>query len=113
MLVENEAALLSALKTDLNKPQQEAVMGEIDFCRNEILGLLRNIRAWTRPQVINQIIEQPQNFLKRHLQAAEASPLTLLDQVSTVPEPYGVCLVIGAWNFPVQVNILINPLENA
>ena len=64
MLVENEAALLSALKTDLNKPQQEAVMGEIDFCRNEILGLLRNIRAWTRPQVINQIIEQPQNFLK-------------------------------------------------
>jgi len=87
MLVENEAALLSALKTDLNKPQQEAVMAEIDFCRNEILGLLRNIRAWTRPQ------------------AAEASPLTLLDQVSTVPEPYGVCLVIGAWNFPVQLSL--------
>ena len=33
MLVENEAAFISALKTDLNKPLQETIMAEIDFLR--------------------------------------------------------------------------------
>ena len=67
MLVENEAAFISALKTDLNKPLQETIMAEIDFlrfqpkkfsvniyifdaphARNDIIGLLREIDDWTQ-----------------------------------------------------------------
>ena len=33
MLEENEAAFLSALKSDLNKPHQDSIMAEIDFLR--------------------------------------------------------------------------------
>merc|ERR1711936_1077503 len=64
MLVENEAAFISALKTDLNKPLQETIMAEIDFLRNDIIGLLREIDDWTQDTYVPK------------------SPLTLLDTVS-------------------------------
>ena len=48
MLVENESIFLEALKTDLNKPKQEAFMAEIDFLKNDIISIKRNIREWTK-----------------------------------------------------------------
>ena len=48
MLVEHEATFLEALKTDLNKPKQEAFMAEIDFLKNDIISIKRNIREWTK-----------------------------------------------------------------
>ena len=48
MLIENESTFLDALKTDLNKPRQEAYMSEIDFLKNDIISILRNIREWTK-----------------------------------------------------------------
>lgn len=50
MLVENEAAFISALKSDLNKPVQETIMAELDFLRNDVIGLLRHIDEWTQDQ---------------------------------------------------------------
>merc|ERR1711936_1375740 len=90
MLVENEAAFISALKTDLNKPPQETIMAEIDFLRNDIIGLLREIDDWTQDTYVPK------------------SPLTLLDTVLTHPEPYGVVLVIGAWNYPLQLATVLS-----
>ena len=48
MLIENESTFLDALKADLNKPRQEAYMSEIDFLKNDIISILRNIREWTK-----------------------------------------------------------------
>ena len=48
MLIENEATFINALKMDLNKPIQESIMAEIDFLKNDIIGILRNIKAWTK-----------------------------------------------------------------
>jgi len=87
MLVENEATFISALKADLNKPVQETIMAEIDFLRNDVIGLLREIDDWTKDTYVPK------------------SPLTLLDTVLTHPEPYGVVLVIGAWNYPLQLSL--------
>ena len=50
MLVENEATFLAALKSDLNKPQQDAYMGEIDFLKNDVISTLRHIKEWTKDQ---------------------------------------------------------------
>jgi len=87
MLVENEATFISALKADLNKPVQETIMAEIDFLRNDIIGLLREIDDWTKDTYVPK------------------SPLTLLDTVLTHPEPFGIVLVIGAWNYPLQLSL--------
>ena len=48
MLEENEDQFLAALKSDLNKPVQEALMSEIDMLKNEIIGILRHIKEWTQ-----------------------------------------------------------------
>jgi len=87
LLVEEEDTLLAALKTDLNKPTQESIMAEIDFLKNDIIGLLRHIKQWTKDQPV------------------EKAPTTLLDEVMIHPEPYGVVLVIGAWNYPLQLTL--------
>jgi len=87
MLVENEATFLAALKSDLNKPTQDACMGEIDFLKNDVISILRHIREWTKDQF------------------CEKSPLTLLDTVFVHPEPFGTVLVIGAWNFPLHLTL--------
>jgi len=87
MLVEHEATFLEALKTDLNKPKQEAFMAEIDFLKNDIISIKRNIREWTKDKFV------------------EKSPLTLLDTVFMHPEPFGTVLVIGAWNFPLHLTL--------
>jgi len=86
MLVENEGTFVAALKTDLNKPLQESIMTEIDFLRNDIISILRNIKSWTKDQ------------------KCEASPTSALDSAFIHPEPYGVALVIGAWNYPLQLS---------
>jgi len=87
MLVENEATFLAALKSDLNKPKQDAYMSEIDFLKNDVISTLRNIKDWTKDQI------------------CEKSPLTLLDTVFMHPEPFGTVLVIGAWNFPLHLTL--------
>ena len=33
------------------------------------------------------------------------SPITLFDSPSLHPEPYGVVLVLGAWNFPLHLTL--------
>ena len=50
MLVDNEAKWLAALKSDLNKPYQESCLSEIDFLKNELISLRRNIRTWAKDQ---------------------------------------------------------------
>lgn len=90
MMEENEDAFLAALKLDLGKPKAESVMAEIDFLKNDVIGLLRDIKKWTKDQPV------------------EKSPLTILDTAYLHPEPYGVALIMGAWNFP--LNLTLSPL---
>jgi len=87
MLEENEDQFLAALKSDLNKPVQEALMSEIDMLKNEIIGILRHIKEWTQTIKV------------------EKSPITLFDGVFMQPEPYGTALIIGAWNFPLLLTM--------
>ena len=123
MLVENEAAFISALKTDLNKPLQETIMAEIDFLRLFLSTQRRHflsIYTYLMPLMPGMTLlvfyeklttgpktrEDPFStfsypsilflpILKSPPRYVPKSPLTLLDTVLTHPEPYGVVLVIG------------------
>jgi len=87
MLDENEDKFIAALKSDLNKPVQESIMAEIDYLKNEVIGILRHIDEWTQDQYVDK------------------SPVTLLDTAFLHPEPFGVVLVLGAWNFPLHLTL--------
>lgn len=87
MLVTNEAVLAEAIKQDLRKPYFEAIITEIEFVRNEIHSILNNLESWAKPQKVSKTL------------------MTLFDSVYLYPEPYGVALIIGAWNYPLMLTL--------
>lgn len=92
-LTDNEDALFRALKEDLNKPAFEAYGGEIAIVLHEIDHALRYLRSWSKPRRVK-------------------TPLALFPARCFVhPVPFGVVLIIGPWNFPVQ--LMLAPLVGA
>ena len=65
----------------------EAVLTEIDYCLNEITYVLNHLDSWMSPQYVKKDFANQFNDLYTH------------------PEPYGVVLVIGAWNYPLQLTV--------
>jgi acyl-CoA reductase-like NAD-dependent aldehyde dehydrogenase len=88
-----EHELFRALKEDLHKPAFEAYGGESAIVVNEIDHAARHLRSWARPKRL-------------------PTPLAQFPARAFVqPEPYGVALIIGPWNFPVQ--LMFAPLVGA
>lgn len=93
MVTENETVLFSALRQDLHKPPFEAYGGDIGSVLREIDHSLAHLRSWMRPKRVR-------------------TPIVYFPAVcSIVSEPYGVALIIGPWNFPVQ--LILCPLVGA
>jgi aldehyde dehydrogenase (NAD+) len=92
-LVQAEGDLLEALREDLGRPPAEAYASEVGFVLSEIDFTLRHLAGWARPR-------------------KERTPALLFPATSWIqPEPYGCTLVIGPWNYPVQ--LLLVPLLGA
>ncbi|RUO40644.1 aldehyde dehydrogenase family protein [Pseudidiomarina aestuarii] len=93
LIVDNEEDLLQALHDDLGKSTAEGWLTEIGFLRSDIKHTLKHLRRWMRPQRVSQpLLAWPG---KSYLQ----------------PEPLGVVLIMGAWNYPIQ--LLLSPLVAA
>ena len=93
MMVENEADIAAALKDDLGKPFAESCTAEIDLVAKDAAYARKRLRRWTRPQRV-------------------ATPLATQPGRSSVEAaPYGVALIIGAWNYPFQ--LVLAPLVGA
>jgi aldehyde dehydrogenase (NAD+) len=86
-ILQNEQAIYDALKADFNKPVFETYTSEIGVVLEEIGIMLSNIKKWSAPQQVGTGIA---NFPARSYIYAE---------------PFGVSLVIGAWNYPFQLTI--------
>lgn len=85
-----EEAIIEAVQKDLNKPRFEAYASEIGVVYDEINLALKNLKSWSKPR-------------------RTSSPLTAFPSRSyIIPEPKGVCLIIGPWNYPFQ--LVIGPL---
>lgn len=93
LLEENESEFVKALKCDLKKPRFESIMTEVDFVLNDIRSALNNLDSWIRPKYVSKCF------------------VTLVDDNYIYYEPYGVVLVLGAWNYPVQ--LAFSPLVGA
>jgi acyl-CoA reductase-like NAD-dependent aldehyde dehydrogenase len=85
---EQEAAILAALKADLGKGLAEALTAEVLVLAKDADYARKRLKRWAAPERV-------------------ATPLTAKPGKSrVVREPYGVCLIIGAWNFPFQLTLL-------
>jgi aldehyde dehydrogenase (NAD+) len=93
LIVDYENSINQALVADLKKPLLETYTSEIAIIIKEINNTLRNLKKWSQPQV----------------KAVSWQLLPAFGQI--YPEPLGLVLIIGAWNYPVQLNIL--PLVGA
>ena len=88
-----EPALLEALHADLRKSPQEAYTAEIGLVLGDLRHAIRRLPAWMKPQ-------------RRH------TPLLAWPARGFIrPEPYGVALIFGPWNYPFQ--LLLSPLVGA
>lgn len=93
MLIENRREIEQALHADLGKHPMEAVITEIGMVIAEIDYALPRLRRWMRARTV---------------------PLPLMlapARGRIVAEPLGVVLIIGPWNYPLQ--LVLNPLVGA
>lgn len=88
MLEENEFAWLGALKKDLNKPPVEAYASELGVLLNEIDEMKKHLSGWMQPKTKQRLL------------------LTGLEEVEISRKPYGSVLVIGPWNYPLQLALM-------
>jgi aldehyde dehydrogenase (NAD+) len=92
-LVTHESALIAALHSDLRKSPTEAYVSEIGFLLSEVRHALRHLSTWIKPH-------------------RRKAPLLAWPARGFVqPEPYGVALILGPWNYPLQ--LLLSPLVGA
>jgi aldehyde dehydrogenase (NAD+) len=89
-LIQGKETVFDALKSDLSKSYFEAFATEYSFVNQELDHAIKNIRRWVRPKRV-------------------ATPLAHHPATSFIyPEPYGIALIIGPWNYPFQ--LMIAPL---
>jgi aldehyde dehydrogenase (NAD+) len=87
MMNECESDLFAALQSDLGKSAMESFTTETSYVSGDAAYSYKNLSRWTRKKrVSTPIVGQPG---KSWVQ----------------PEPLGVVLVIGAWNYPVQLSL--------
>jgi aldehyde dehydrogenase (NAD+) len=87
------SAIFEALWADLRKPQLEGYLTEVGFVINEIDDTLQHLDRWMKPE-------------RKH-----TSLLAQPGRSWTTHDPLGVVLIIGTWNYLVQ--LLLAPLVGA
>lgn len=92
-IVRHEADFLTALHADLRKSSHEAYASELGHVLGEIRHAIRNLHSWMKPE--------------RRRAPLFAWP----SQAALHRVPFGVALIIGPWNYPVQ--LLLTPLVGA
>uniref|UniRef100_A0A6P7FNJ0 Aldehyde dehydrogenase family 3 member B1-like n=1 Tax=Diabrotica virgifera virgifera TaxID=50390 RepID=A0A6P7FNJ0_DIAVI len=89
-LLKEEENICNALYQDLRKSVQESLISEIELVKYEIKSALKCLRSWSQPQKVKRTI------------------VNILDDLLITSDPYGVVVIIGAWNYPIL--ILLAPL---
>ncbi|GGY50559.1 aldehyde dehydrogenase family protein [Parvularcula lutaonensis] len=89
----HEDDIVDVLAKDLGKPKAESLIAEVDYVTKECQLAAKKCESWARPRKVG-------------------TPLSNMPAKSMiVPEPFGVALIIGAWNYPLQE--VFGPLAGA
>ena len=92
-LMEREKDIFAALAADLGKPATEAFGAEIGVTLTELRLSRKKLRSWMKPERVG------------------TSAVAMPGRSHIYREPLGVTLIIGAWNYPLQLVLL--PLVGA
>ncbi|RUT09649.1 aldehyde dehydrogenase [Dulcicalothrix desertica PCC 7102] len=92
-IMQYEHEITQALKADLNKPEFEVYGAEFSLIFTEIADAIKHLKNWVKPQ-------------RKGLELS-----FLPGSAYLYPEPLGVGLIIGPWNYPFQLSLL--PLVGA
>jgi aldehyde dehydrogenase (NAD+) len=88
MVVENDKRICEAVMKDLGKHEVEAFQGETMAIVGEVDFAMKNLKSWMDTEFVTH-------------------PLTLKPGESKiVKQPKGVTLIIGPWNFPINLTFL-------
>jgi len=87
VLKSNEQALYDAIYQDFKKSEFETFTSELALVYHDISDAKRNLKSWGSVKRVGT------NFLNFPAKSY------------IIPEPLGVCLVIGAWNYPYQLSL--------
>lgn len=92
-ILRHEKDLYEALYADLKKSPEESWVTELGMVIAEINVAIKKMHRWIKPErVATNLLNLPSSSYVMH-------------------EPLGVVLVIGPWNYPLQ--LLLNPLAGA
>lgn len=92
-LLQHETALHEALHADLKKSPEESWVTETGFLLSEINATLKNFKKWMQPGLV------------------KTNLVNLPSKSFVMKEPLGTVLIIGPWNYPLQ--LLFTPLVGA
>ncbi|XP_047463683.1 aldehyde dehydrogenase family 3 member A2-like [Mugil cephalus] len=87
LLNERRKEIVDALKKDLKRSDESSQLFELVTVEAEINLMLKNLKEWASARPASKTL------------------VTLADTVYIQPEPLGVVLIIGAWNYPWAVTI--------
>ncbi|MEP6846773.1 MAG: aldehyde dehydrogenase family protein, partial [Panacibacter sp.] len=92
-VLQHEEAIYDALYTDLKKSREETWVTETGFFIAEINDAIRKLHKWMQPEKV------------------KTNLLNLPSSSYTMSDPLGVVLILGPWNYPLQ--LLFTPLIGA
>lgn len=92
-ILQHEQDLYAALHADLKKSPEESWVTEVGFLISEINASLKKLKQWMQPKRVNTNL------------------VNLPSKSFVMKEPLGVVLIIGPWNYPLQ--LLFTPLTGA
>jgi aldehyde dehydrogenase (NAD+) len=83
----NESLLIEAIHKDYGKKEFETFISELNIVDDEIEAAIKNLNKWSRlkPMATNILNSPGKSYI--------------------IPEPLGVSLVIGPWNYPYQLTL--------
>ena len=85
---ENEQLFYDAIYHDFKKSEFETYTAELSFLYDEINTIIKRLPKWAKKK------------------RKRTNLVNLPAKSYTIAEPLGVCLVIGAWNYPYQLSLL-------
>ncbi|XP_038899561.1 aldehyde dehydrogenase family 3 member H1-like isoform X2 [Benincasa hispida] len=87
LVSENEEEMVQTVHSDLYKPEFEAFAHEIALLKGSCKLAIKELRRWMAPEKV------------------KTSITTFPSSAAIVPEPFGIVLIISAWNYPFLLSL--------